>query len=247
MRALPLLVTACAFCCSIADTASLPSLPAPKNWLAQHRALLSSARTLQGDNDGASASAAPPPSWRRLWDELRATQQLAYSAPASVLSLGLTASELVIPRLRGNLFDAAVTPGAAFAPMWPTVSAPYPGASRALLSHLRRPYSHVRARPYSSVPSLCSPSSAGRSTSPRPSSLHVRGGARPCPHACGSSTACSRRSRPSSTRRRRESSRRACSPSLSASNPSPTADPSEVRDQTPAEHPTPKPSGAPPC
>ena len=145
MRALPLLVTACAFCCSIADTASLPSLPAPKNWLAQHRALLSSARTLQGDSDGASASAAPPPSWRRLWDELRATQQLAYSAPASVLSLGLTASELVIPRLRGNLFDAAVTPGAAFAPMWPTVSAPYPGASRALLSHLRRPYSHVRA------------------------------------------------------------------------------------------------------
>lgn len=107
--------------CSIAETASLPSLASPRRWLRAHQQLLADARALQHSSADDATDIAPPPTWNRLFRELRQTQQLAWSAPASALSLGLAASELLVPRLRGKLFDAAIQPGASFPAMWPAL------------------------------------------------------------------------------------------------------------------------------
>ncbi|KAL3912321.1 MAG: hypothetical protein SGPRY_008372, partial [Prymnesium sp.] len=53
----------------------------------------------------------PTASWGRLWRELRLTARLRFVLPASFISLLLGASELLAPRLRGELFDAVVRPG----------------------------------------------------------------------------------------------------------------------------------------
>lgn len=82
---------------------------------------MAEAQALQHSSSDDATDISPPPTWSRLFHELRQTQQLAWSAPASVLSLGLAASELLVPRLRGKLFDAAIQPTASFPAMWPTL------------------------------------------------------------------------------------------------------------------------------
>ena len=116
-----------------ADTASLPTAPTgPRAWLRQHRGLLEQAAKLQQQQPAGAAEQQQPAgaaeqqsqplvTWRRLWQELMDTQQFKYVAPASALSLGLTASELIAPRLRGQLFDAALLPGATLAAMVPNL------------------------------------------------------------------------------------------------------------------------------
>ena len=102
-----------------ADTASLPTAPTgPRAWLRQHRGLLEQAAKLQQQQPAGAAEQQMPAgaaeqqmpagaaeqqsqplvTWRRLWQELMDTQQFKYVAPASALSLGLTASELIAPR-----------------------------------------------------------------------------------------------------------------------------------------------------
>ena len=89
-------------------------------WLAQQRIMLERARSLQptpvatkdrgtaAKNDGAVVP------WPRLLRELRTAQQLRLVLPASSLSLALTATELLAPKLRGACFDAVLQPGATF-------------------------------------------------------------------------------------------------------------------------------------
>lgn len=106
---------------------ALPGKPWLSSRFAAHRELLESARQLQRERSAAGGLEAPsdaePPAaaveWPRLWRELRATQQARSVVPASLLSLLLTASELLAPRLRGQLFDQALVPGATLAAMAP--------------------------------------------------------------------------------------------------------------------------------
>ena len=81
-----------------------------------HSELIQRARSLSADREEPAAVCV---SWRRLWRELRTTQQLSYVGPASACSLLLTASGLLEPRLRGQLFDAVLQPGATAAILWP--------------------------------------------------------------------------------------------------------------------------------
>ena len=95
-------------------------LRGPRNWL-KIGPLLDRARSLQeqgGDHANADGDIQPV-TWKRLWRELRTTQELSYVAPASILSLGLTASELLVPRLRGQCFDAVLLPDATLAALLP--------------------------------------------------------------------------------------------------------------------------------
>ena len=126
------MVTLLACAALLAESHALPPLrpfDGVRSWYHSHRALLQTARQLQstgsstggegGDTPTPAGTAAPVVSWQRLWRELSATQQARYVAPASALSLLLTASELIAPRVRGELFDMVVVPGATMAAMWP--------------------------------------------------------------------------------------------------------------------------------
>jgi ATP-binding cassette subfamily B protein len=122
---------------ALADTLAIPS---PLKAIRQHYALLEEAKALQRQpldpmagvdaaectrtEPKSSVEAQPPPpvTWQRLWRELRTTQQVGLVVPASALSLVLTASELAVPRLRGQLFDAALLPGATLRAMVPRLT-----------------------------------------------------------------------------------------------------------------------------
>jgi ABC-type multidrug transport system fused ATPase/permease subunit len=70
--------------------------------------------------DGAPVTAPQPGvTWTNLWGELRRSQQLDCVVPACALSLLLSASELVSPLIRGQLFDAVLQPGTTFGMLWP--------------------------------------------------------------------------------------------------------------------------------
>ena len=117
------LVLLALFSFSSAESHALPAV----EWIKQQRLLLQKAKTLQQaqsptktstvDRDGSAVT------WRRLWTELQTTQQAQYIIPASALSLGITASELLAPRLCGQLLDAVMAPGATFALMKPRLRA----------------------------------------------------------------------------------------------------------------------------
>jgi ATP-binding cassette subfamily B protein len=86
-------------------------------WLAQQRIMLERARSLQPTPVATSSTAAKNDGvvpWPRLLRELRTAQQLSLVLPASSLSLALTATELLAPKLRGACFDAVLQPGATF-------------------------------------------------------------------------------------------------------------------------------------
>jgi hypothetical protein len=88
-------------------------------WLAQQRILLERARSLQPTpvatkDRGTAANNDGVVPWPRLLRELRTAQQLSLVLPASSLSLALTATELLAPKLRGACFDAVLQPGATF-------------------------------------------------------------------------------------------------------------------------------------
>ena len=118
--ALFLLVVASApFLVCVADSHVLPaSNHGPWRWLRQHNDIMERARALQQPGN-AAAPKVEPVSWPRLMQELRVTQKLSLVVPASALSLLLTATDLIAPRLRGKLFDAVLLPGASMAQLWP--------------------------------------------------------------------------------------------------------------------------------
>ena len=114
--------TCLALVCLLLTCSSAHALPGPgrglKRWLREHRELL-----VQAQGVSSASSLAPnavePVSWSRLWRELRQTQRLQLIVPATGLSLLLTGTELVVPRLRGELFDAVLLPGATLSALWP--------------------------------------------------------------------------------------------------------------------------------
>ena len=97
----------------------------PGRLLRDHAALLDRARSLDGaDGDsGGGDSGGGGVTWRRLWHEVRETQQARLVVPASVLSLCLCASELAAPRVRGQVFDAVLEPGARLGTLSPHLRA----------------------------------------------------------------------------------------------------------------------------
>lgn len=105
---------------AVADSHALPPAGGWRSWLQQHRQLIARAKSLQPPSEQTvCADESQPVSWARLWQELRATQQLKLVLPASCLSVVLTTSELISPRLRGQLFDAVLAPGATLSILWP--------------------------------------------------------------------------------------------------------------------------------
>jgi hypothetical protein len=120
-------------CGVIASPADLPPISFVAERWRQHKKLMRRARALSApgsDEMKAPAAsklgigapvAAPPPgvTWATLWGELRKSQQLDCVVPACALSLLLSASELVSPLIRGQIFDAVLQPGTTFASLWP--------------------------------------------------------------------------------------------------------------------------------
>ena len=103
--------------CCLLGAFTPPGLAAPT--LRPHgapRALRSAHLVEQGR---AAPDAPARVSWPRLLEELRSAARPASVVPASVLSLVLTASSLLAPRLRGQCFDAVLLPGVTMAALWP--------------------------------------------------------------------------------------------------------------------------------
>ena len=104
--------------CTLGDSALLRPLR-------QHAALIEEAKALQRKQQTAPATNdVTDVTWARLWLELKQTQQASFVVPASILSLGLSVCDLVVPRIRGQLFDLVLAHGnggasAAMALMWP--------------------------------------------------------------------------------------------------------------------------------
>ena len=85
-------------------------------WRSRHAALLREAKGAVTESGPAEPQPAVP--WPRLWQELRATSDVAV-VPASALSLALAAAELAKPTVVGRLFDAALAPSASLGALLP--------------------------------------------------------------------------------------------------------------------------------
>lgn len=127
-------------CCALASPADLPPIHfVAKRWR-QHKELMRRARALSSPMPSSEPSStsfmeastasklghgalftAPQPgvTWATLWGELHRSQQRDCVIPACALSLLLSASELVAPLIRGQLFDAVLQPGTTFRVLWP--------------------------------------------------------------------------------------------------------------------------------
>lgn len=83
--------------------------------LQEHSKLIESVHSSTPAHEESSGGDTASVSWARLLRELRQTARLGFVLPASCISLLLSAFELLAPRIRGELFDAVLVPGATLA------------------------------------------------------------------------------------------------------------------------------------